>query len=144
VKKVSSEHLVNYFGYRSYLSSEHLVNYFGYRSYLSKCYELYEVKPKGAKEYWNDKEKTGTFCRAPDSLVHGPTERAALGKRKPSAAINHWTVHTERRTVWCASHQTASWHVDRSQRSTGVPDSPVPPPDSLVPRKVEISQSEDS
>jgi hypothetical protein len=66
-----------------------LIHLFWYRAYLSKCHGLYEVKPKGAKEYWNDKEKIGLFYRAPDSPVHGPPERAALGKKKPSVAIKH-------------------------------------------------------
>jgi hypothetical protein len=47
------------------------------------------------------KEKVGlvhvaqtVWCHPPDSPVHGPTERAALGKKKTLSAIIH-------RTVWC-------------------------------------------
>jgi hypothetical protein len=47
-------------------------------------------------------------------------EQAALGRKQILSAIIH-------RTVWCISRPMATWHVSRSQRSAGAPESPVPP-----------------
>jgi hypothetical protein len=56
---------------------------------------------KRNKRDFAKKEKVGLVrvaqtvrCHPPDSPVHGPTERAALGKKKTLSAIIH-------RTVWC-------------------------------------------
>jgi hypothetical protein len=43
-----------------------------------------------------------------------------------TSAINHRTVRARRRTVRCSSRATATYHVDKRQRSYGAPDGPVP------------------
>jgi hypothetical protein len=58
---------------------------------------------KEQKKIGMKREKVGLVRVAADALVHGSTERAALGKMKHSSAINHRTVRAERRTVQCAN-----------------------------------------
>jgi hypothetical protein len=89
---------------------------------------------KWKRSLWAVLESTGrsgathlTVQCAHDSPVHGPTERAAIGKKKHLLAINHRIVRAEYRTIWCTSRPTVSWHVGWSQRSTSAPDSLVPP-----------------
>jgi hypothetical protein len=43
---------------------------------------------KEQKRFGKKKGEVGLFFRAPDGLVHGPTEHATLKKTKPSLAIN--------------------------------------------------------
>jgi hypothetical protein len=44
-----------------------------------------------------------------------------------TSAINHRTVRARHRTVRCSNRATATCHIDKSQRSYGAPDGPVPP-----------------
>jgi hypothetical protein len=53
-------------------------------------------------------EHRAVQCHPPDSPVHGLAKQATLGKTKTLSAINHRTVHTERRTVRCANWATNS------------------------------------
>jgi hypothetical protein len=57
------------------------------------------------------------------------------------SAIIHRTVCAEHRTVRCASHQRLAVTLAEGQRSSGAPDSLVPPSDGPVPPEQETSQS---
>jgi hypothetical protein len=63
---------------------------------------------------------------SPDSPVHGLRNSSLSGFSLSTSGINHQTVIAKRRTVWCSSRATTTCHVDKSQRSYGTPDGPVP------------------
>jgi hypothetical protein len=50
-----------------------------------------------------------------------------------TSAIIHRTVREEHQTVWCASRQRLAAMTAEGQRSSGAPDSLVPPSDGLMP-----------
>jgi hypothetical protein len=62
---------------------------------------------------------TGQFGARSAKLV-------ALGFFLAMSTINHRTVRVRRRTVRCSSLATATYHVDKRQRSYGASDGPVP------------------
>jgi hypothetical protein len=106
---------------------------------LSKCQGLYKTKSKGAKENKKEKGKSVLDCVAPDSPVPHTRQSgvhqtlrctvrsiACSWEVWPASAIIHRTVHVERRTVRCVSHQRLVTTSAKDQRSSGASNSPVP------------------
>jgi hypothetical protein len=75
-------------------------------------------------------------CIAPDGPVHGPAQTRCSRVFQPMSAKIHRTVRAWHQTVRCTSRAIAIGHVSADQRSTGAPD-------SLVPPEVETNQSGD-
>jgi hypothetical protein len=88
--------------------------------------DLAMSSPKETKEDKGRNREKLLDCIAPDDPVCTEESGARSGQTRcprsfqPTSAKNH-------RTVRCSSRATASDHVSAGQRSTGAPDSPVPP-----------------
>jgi hypothetical protein len=72
-----------------------------------------------------------------------PTGRSSAPPKAEGSQSEILDLRVEHRIIRCASRPTTTWHVSWNQRSTGAPDSPVPPTGrSSAPPKAEGSQSE--
>jgi hypothetical protein len=98
--------------------------------------DLATSSPEETKEDKGRNKEKLMDCIAPDGPVHGPAQTRCSRVFQPMSAKIHRTVRAWHQTVRCTSRAIAIGHVSADQRSTGAPD-------SLVPPEVETNQSGD-